>query len=86
MPDYLEDIPGDPFSDRPLCYRLEGQRDFILYATGLNGEDNGGVWVPRSRFLTFRHTGDLVISGPRERDEGEWILVRTEAGHRNRGR
>jgi hypothetical protein len=35
-------IPPDPFSQKPLIYRREGN-GFILYSVSSDGEDNGGI-------------------------------------------
>ncbi|MHC4214266.1 MAG: hypothetical protein ACYSWP_12935 [Planctomycetota bacterium] len=40
---YLEKVPIDPFSDKPLVYRKNGD-DFILYSVGRNFTDDGGKW------------------------------------------
>jgi hypothetical protein len=40
-PKYLEKIPDDLFSEKPLIYRLEG-RGYLLYSVGLNGIDEDG--------------------------------------------
>lgn len=44
VPDYLEEIPADPFSrdDAPILYKPEGEVS-ILYSVGYNGEDNDGL-------------------------------------------
>ncbi len=39
---YLNDIPIDSFSDRPLVYK-KTDNDFILYSLGRNFADEGGV-------------------------------------------
>jgi hypothetical protein len=38
---YLEKIPDDLFSDKPLIYRLEAE-GYLLYSVGLNGIDEDG--------------------------------------------
>lgn len=40
---YMEKLPMDPFSDKPLVYRKKGD-DFILYSVGYNFTDDGGKW------------------------------------------
>jgi hypothetical protein len=42
VPDYLGDLPLDPYSDGPLIYRRNGV-GFLLYAVGPNLVDDGGV-------------------------------------------
>ena len=45
-PKYLEKIPDDLFSGKPLIYRLEGD-GYLLYSVGPNGlDDNGNDEVP----------------------------------------
>ncbi len=39
---YLNDLPIDSFSDKPLIYRKTGD-DFILYSVGRNFADDGGI-------------------------------------------
>ncbi|MBN1341491.1 MAG: hypothetical protein JXQ73_02365 [Phycisphaerae bacterium] len=75
VPDYLEAAANDPFSNHPLCYRIEGDGDFWLYAMGPDGKDNGGTWDRRPGLLTPYGGYDLAISCPRERDGDEWVLV-----------
>lgn len=41
-PEFLEQVPIDPMSGRPLCYRLNPDRTFVLYSTGEDGKDDGG--------------------------------------------
>ncbi|MBN1919141.1 MAG: hypothetical protein JW889_14645 [Verrucomicrobia bacterium] len=38
---YLDEIPLDPFSDKPFCYRREGS-EYVLYSIGPNMKDDGG--------------------------------------------
>jgi hypothetical protein len=40
-PDYLSQVPLDPFSNKPFQYRC-GVSDFVLYSIGSDGVDNGG--------------------------------------------
>lgn len=44
VPDYLPEVPLDPFSDAPLIYRLaEDQSEYLLYSINVNRVDDGGV-------------------------------------------
>jgi hypothetical protein len=45
VPAYLSDVPIDPFSNRPLICRREGE-EFTLYSVGKDGQDNGGLLPP----------------------------------------
>src|SRR5947209_7864913 len=40
-PKYIDQIPDDLFSGRPLICRLEGD-GYLLYSVGVNGIDDGG--------------------------------------------
>ncbi len=41
VPDYLSELPMDPFTDTPFCYEKE-DRGFLLYSFGRNRADDGG--------------------------------------------
>jgi hypothetical protein len=41
VPEHLERLPDDPFSGKPLVYRLTDE-GFRLYSVGPNGVDDGG--------------------------------------------
>ncbi|MCX5770469.1 MAG: hypothetical protein NTZ09_09395 [Candidatus Hydrogenedentes bacterium] len=43
-PDYLRDVPADPFTGGPLTYRREGS-GFVVYSVGSDGRDDGGKGV-----------------------------------------
>jgi hypothetical protein len=45
-PEFVQALPGDPYSGRPLVYRIEGDEP-VLYSVGFDGVDNGGVFGPR---------------------------------------
>ncbi len=42
VPAYLKTVPLDPFTGKPLVYRLEANL-FVLYSSGPDGKDDGGV-------------------------------------------
>ena len=42
MPDFLETVPSDPFSDKPMIYRRQDDT-FVLYSIGRNEVDDDGV-------------------------------------------
>ena len=45
-PDFIDQIPLDPYSDEPLLYRRENE-GFVVYSVGPDGEDDGGVYEPK---------------------------------------
>ncbi len=42
-PDLGGELPTDPFSGRPYCYRITEDSRLLLYSVGLNQVDDGGV-------------------------------------------
>ena len=47
VPKYLQQVPLDPFTGRPLVYRPQGA-NWLLYSVGEDGSDDGGKPVARS--------------------------------------
>ena len=43
---YLEQVPMDPYSDKPLFYKKTGD-SFVLYSLGPDFDDDGGVENPK---------------------------------------
>jgi hypothetical protein len=41
MPKYMDKIPNDLFSGKPLVYK-PGEKGYLLYSVGVNGRDDGG--------------------------------------------
>jgi hypothetical protein len=62
VPQYLQRVPSDPFSGRPVIYRLQGT-NWLLYSVGEDGADNGGKRLgrPGSGAVT---RGDLFYDSP----------------------
>jgi len=60
--DYLEALPMDPYSDKPLVYRRTDE-GFTLYSVGLNFVDDGGVLGTDSkdRPWMWSRDGDAVF-------------------------
>jgi hypothetical protein len=54
VPDFLDKLPGDPFSGKDFLYRTEG-KGFIVYSVGANLKDDGGAEDALSR-----DAGDIV--------------------------
>jgi hypothetical protein len=42
-PKYIDKVPGDLFTGKPLVYRPEG-KGYLLYSFGVDGKDDGGRW------------------------------------------
>ncbi len=42
-PEFVAEIPIDPMSGKPLCYRLNSDGTFVLYSVGEDGKDDGGT-------------------------------------------
>jgi hypothetical protein len=62
VPNYIQRVPSDPFSDRPLIYRPQGT-DWLVYSVGEDGVDDGGKRVGRSVSGTVMR-GDLFYDSP----------------------
>ena len=58
----LGDLAIDPFTGAPFVYKVDPQRGFMLYSTGENRVDDGGVQ---------REQGDLLLSPKLDAPEGE---------------
>lgn len=48
VPQYLGQVPLDPFSGRPLIYRADGT-NWLLYSVGIDAVDDGGKSIDRSK-------------------------------------
>jgi hypothetical protein len=57
VPDFLDALPIDLFSDKPLVYRRQGD-GFILHSVGPNFIDDGGVTAEKA---IFDNPHDIVI-------------------------
>ncbi len=58
VPDYVPEVPLDPFSGRPLVYR-KTKDEYLLYSLGADRIDGGGVQVEPWQF-----EGDLFLDPP----------------------
>ncbi|NBB94580.1 MAG: hypothetical protein GVY16_02460 [Planctomycetes bacterium] len=56
LPEILQTVPPDPWSDGPLKYRREGD-GFVLYSIGDDLEDDGGV-----EYEQYYDEGDVVVT------------------------
>ncbi|MBU0637432.1 MAG: type II secretion system protein GspG [Planctomycetes bacterium] len=43
VPEFIDDLPPDPYTEEPFRYRPTADAEFILYSCGRDGVDNGGV-------------------------------------------
>jgi hypothetical protein len=62
VPKYLQQVPSDPFSGRPVIYHPQGT-NWLLYSVGEDGVDDGGKRVGRSGSGTVTK-GDLFYDSP----------------------
>jgi len=62
IPKYLQRVPLDPFSGRPVIYRPQGT-DWLVYSVGEDRVDDGGKPVARSVSGTVTR-GDLFYDSP----------------------
>ena len=64
VPQYLQQVPSDPFSGRALVYRPQGT-NWLLYSVGEDGVDNGGKPLA-SRYARpgLIRKGDLFFDSP----------------------
>lgn len=56
VPQYLDEVPLDPFDNRPLRFRIHGG-EALIYSIGPDGKDDGGT-----PFDPKMETGDLVFT------------------------
>lgn len=58
---YIKSIPMDPYSDKPLVYKLT-DKGFILYSLGLNFKDDGGKYTSYESWQNdVRFEGDYIF-------------------------
>jgi hypothetical protein len=57
-PDYLDDMPVDPFDGKPLRFVVKADK-CLIYSVGPDGKDDGG-----SPYDEKAETGDMVFSLP----------------------
>ena len=60
VPDYLAEVPVDPFDGRPLRYRRTDQ-GFVVYSVGEDSKDDGGEQEPPTETKRPDETWDLVF-------------------------
>jgi hypothetical protein len=59
VPEYLRQFPIDPYCDKPLVYRREGE-EYLLYSVGPNGVDDDGQRVSWEQFIEGE--GDVFLA------------------------
>jgi len=62
VPKYLQRVPLDPFSGRPMLYRQQST-NWLLYSVGEDGVDDGGKRASRPVAGTVTR-GDLFYDSP----------------------
>lgn len=62
VPNYIQHVPPDPFTGRPVIYRPQGT-DWLVYSVGEDGSDDGGKRVGRSVSGAVTR-GDLFYDSP----------------------
>ena len=62
VPKYLQRVPLDPFSGKPVVYHLQ-DANWLLYSVGADGVDDGGEPVTRSVSVNGVK-GDLFYNSP----------------------
>ena len=64
VPEYLAEVPVDPFSGRPLVYRRQ-DGEYLLYSVGPDGQDDGGTPWQESPDETWTAPGtDIPLDPP----------------------
>src|SRR5262249_50416880 len=68
VPTELAAVPDDPFSGRPLTYRMEPGGTYVLYSVGPDGKDDSGSPSAARRIpigqVTSSSKGDFVLAKP----------------------
>jgi hypothetical protein len=62
VPNYLVEVPIDPFSGAPLRYRVGGPEP-LIYSVGPDGDDDGGRGLSREAFF-LESDGDMILDFP----------------------
>jgi hypothetical protein len=60
VPRFLEKIPADVITGKPMSYSRKDEQTFLLYSVGWNEVDDGGITA---------HNSD----GTEDRDNGDWV-------------
>jgi hypothetical protein len=70
VPEWIESVPDDPFSESPYVYRLVpgDAGGYLLYSVGADGRDDGGAGDPQEPQTALTEHGigqDFVFNQPR---------------------
>jgi hypothetical protein len=72
VPEFAIELPVDPYSGKTLGYQHRGDETYVLYAVGLDGEDNGGAAPDDQPFTAAGSRGagfDVILTPePRQGD------------------
>jgi hypothetical protein len=79
VPQYLSDIPADPFTGRPLLFQATAG-SYTVYSVGMNEKDDGGDLTSDSRGTRVGNRGARIVRGT---DVGIRVLTE-EAGLQTR--
>jgi hypothetical protein len=60
VPDYLPEVPKDPFGSGQILYRL-APNGYLLYSVGVDGLDDGGR---NSGPTALEESGDILLDDP----------------------
>jgi len=73
---YIKKIPMDPYSDKPLVYKIT-DKVFILYSVGRDFTDDGGKYNESEKWEETKKGSDYIFYpvGPKEKEtkENTWI-------------
>jgi hypothetical protein len=74
VPEILTSVPRDPVDGKPLRYRRDGEKQFVLYSVGEDEKDDGGDPRPaneKSQMRAIRYGRDSVWPQPASAEEIE---------------
>jgi hypothetical protein len=62
VPKWLPEAPIDPFTGKPLAYRVDDE-GVVIYSVGVDGQDDGGVETPEVKDSVSSRNGqpDVVF-------------------------
>jgi len=72
VPEYLQEIPLDPFSDKPLKLKTNAEAGLVIYSVGKDRKDNGG----NDPFYKTRRIWPDFTSDKKEEEEDIALTVK----------